>query len=86
MGIAAGGVLPAHRTDANVTIQQLEGEVTFSALGRDYPLTTGDVLVLAPGIEHQARSATGGAFLITVLFLGTATTGDAAGGEGVRRG
>ena len=71
MGIAAGGALPTHSTDAHVTIHQLEGEVTFTVLGRDYPLTTGDVLILAPGVEHEARSTTGGAFLLTVLFLGT---------------
>jgi Uncharacterized conserved protein, contains double-stranded beta-helix domain len=75
MGIAAGGVLPTHSTDAHVTIHLLEGEVTFTVLGRDYPLTTGDVLILAPGVEHEARSTTGGAFLLTVLFLGIEKAG-----------
>ncbi len=68
MGMAAGNTLPAHRTDAQVTIHLLEGEVTFTAGGAEYPLKTGDVLVLAPGVEHGARSATGGVFLITVVF------------------
>src|SRR5437867_12617148 len=49
MGIAAGGDMPPHRTDAQVTIHLLEGEVTFTALGREYPLTAGDVLILAGG-------------------------------------
>ncbi|MHB1311317.1 MAG: cupin domain-containing protein [Gemmatimonadaceae bacterium] len=79
MGIGAGGVLPAHSTDAHVTIHQLEGEVTFTAQGREYPLKTGDVLVFAPGIEHEARSTTGGAFLITVLLLGTGKSVTVAG-------
>ncbi len=70
MGIAAGGLLPAHSTDAHVTVHLLEGEVTFTARGSDYPLRTGDVLVFAPGIEHEARSATGGVFLLTLLYLG----------------
>jgi quercetin dioxygenase-like cupin family protein len=70
MGIAAGGVLPPHSTDAHVTIHLLEGEVTFSAGGRDYVLHIGDVLVLAPGVEHGARSVEGGVFLLTVLYLG----------------
>ena len=70
MGLAAGGVLPAHATDAQVTIHLLEGEVTFTARGRDYSLRTGDVLVLAGGVEHEARSATGGVFLLTVVYLG----------------
>lgn len=71
MGIAGGGVLPAHSTDAHVTVHLLEGAVTFTARGRDYPLHTGDVLVFARGIEHEARSETGGVFLLTVLYLGT---------------
>lgn len=78
MGIAANGTLPSHRTDAHVTVHQLEGEVTFTVLGREYPLATGDVLTLAPGVEHEARSTTGGAFLITVLMAGTETP-EAAG-------
>ncbi|MGH7655902.1 MAG: cupin domain-containing protein [Gemmatimonadaceae bacterium] len=72
MGIAAGGVLPAHSTDAHVTIHLLEGEVMFSARGREYALSIGDVLVFAPGVEHEARSAKGGVFLLTVLYLGPA--------------
>ena len=70
MGIAAGGVLPPHSTDAHVTIHLLEGEVTFTARGREYPLTFGDVLVVASGVEHEARSVQGGVFLLTVLYLG----------------
>jgi len=70
MGLAAGAVLPAHSADAHVTVHLLEGEVTFTARGREYPLHTGDVLVFAPGVEHAARSATGGVFLLTLLYLG----------------
>jgi quercetin dioxygenase-like cupin family protein len=70
MGIAAGGVLPAHSADAHVTVHLLEGEVTFTVRGREYPLHTGDVLVFAPGVEHEARSVQGGVFLLTVLYLG----------------
>ena len=70
MGMAAGGVLPPHHTDAQVTIHLLDGVVTFRARGREYPLKTGDVLVLGPGVEHEAQSATGGVFLLTVVYLG----------------
>ena len=70
MGIAAGGVLPTHRADANVTVHLLEGEVTFAARGREYPLHAGDVLVMAPGVEHEAQSTTGCVFLLTLLYLG----------------
>jgi quercetin dioxygenase-like cupin family protein len=76
MGIAAGGVLPTHSTDAHVTIHLLEGQVIFTARGREYPLNTGDVLIFGPGVEHEARSVTGGVFLITVVYLGPVSAGD----------
>jgi quercetin dioxygenase-like cupin family protein len=72
IGIAPGGDLPTHSTEGPVTVHMLEGEVLFEALGRAYPLNTGDVLVLAPGVEHSARSATGGLFLLTVVHAPSA--------------
>ncbi|MEA2722952.1 MAG: hypothetical protein QOH59_723 [Gemmatimonadales bacterium] len=67
VAIGPGGTLPAHRTDGPITIHVLEGEVTISAREQEYPLGPSDVLALAPGIEHAARSAAGGVFLLTVV-------------------
>jgi quercetin dioxygenase-like cupin family protein len=67
IAIAPGGVLPAHQTEGPVTIHLLDGELTFNAIGRDYSLSPGDVLVFAAGIEHSARSEKGGRFLLTVV-------------------
>jgi quercetin dioxygenase-like cupin family protein len=67
LAIAAGGNLPAHRTDGPVTIHVLEGTVEFEAAGRAYSLVPGDVLVLAAGVDHSARSAEGTLFLLTVV-------------------
>jgi quercetin dioxygenase-like cupin family protein len=72
IGIAPGGDLPTHSTEGPVTVHILEGEVLFEALGRAYPLSIGDLLVLAPGVEHSARSATGGLFLLTVVHAPSA--------------
>jgi quercetin dioxygenase-like cupin family protein len=72
IGIAPGGDLPTHSTDGPVTVHMLEGEVGFQALGREYALRTGDLLVFAPGVEHSARSATGGLFLLTVVHAPSA--------------
>jgi quercetin dioxygenase-like cupin family protein len=74
MGIAAGGVLPVHSTNGPVTVHLLDGEVEFSAAGRDYALAAGDILVFAPGVEHSARSAKGGTFLLTVVHVDSAAT------------
>lgn len=72
MAIAAGGNLPAHNTTGPVTIHVLEGELLFKALDREYPLTTGDVLVLAAGVEHSATTVAGGKFLLTVFHAPSA--------------
>jgi quercetin dioxygenase-like cupin family protein len=67
VAIGPGGTLPAHSTGGPITIHVLEGEVTVTALEREYPLGSGDLLVLAPGMEHAARSGPGGVFLLTVV-------------------
>ncbi|HZK78843.1 MAG TPA: cupin domain-containing protein [Gemmatimonadaceae bacterium] len=72
MAIGPGGNLPPHDTTGPVTIQVLEGELLFTALDREYPLKTGDVLVLAPGVEHSATSEVGGKFLLTVFHAPSA--------------
>lgn len=72
MAIAAGGELPEHSTPGPVTIQVLEGEVTFQALDAEYVLAPGDVLILAGGVAHSARSTVGGVFLLTVVHARSA--------------
>jgi quercetin dioxygenase-like cupin family protein len=77
IAVAAGGTLPAHSTTGPVTMYVVEGEIVFSALRREYVVRAGDILVMAPGIEHSARSATGGVFLLTVVHADSAGTGTA---------
>jgi quercetin dioxygenase-like cupin family protein len=72
MAIGAGGTLPAHSTTGPVTIHVLEGELLFKAVGREYRLATGDVLVFAAGVEHSATSERGGSFLLTVFHAPSA--------------
>ncbi len=72
MAIAAGGDLPTHTAAGPITIQVLKGEIVFDVLGREYVLMTGDILVLAAGVEHSARSAAGGVFLLTVVHAESA--------------
>ncbi|MEO8563113.1 MAG: hypothetical protein ABI601_13605 [bacterium] len=72
MGLAAGGDLPAHSTDNPVSIQVLNGDVTFYALDEQYVLAAGDVLVFAARVEHAARSVHGALFLLTVAHMSSA--------------
>jgi quercetin dioxygenase-like cupin family protein len=72
MALAPDGDLPAHKTDGPVSIHVLEGEVLFEALGQKYPLSVGDLLVLAAGVEHSASSVPGCVFLLTVVHTPSA--------------
>ncbi len=67
LALAPGGDLPEHGTDGPVSIHMLEGSAIFSALGNEYMLATDDILVLAPGVRHSARSENGCSFLLTVV-------------------
>lgn len=74
MALAAGGGLPPHSTDNPVSIQVLDGDVTFYALDEHYVLGPGDVLIFAARVEHAAQSVHGARFLLTVAH--TSATGD----------
>ncbi len=67
IALAANGNLPPHSAAGPISIQLLEGDITFTAAGTHYPLAPYDLLVIAGGVEHSARSAAGGAFLLTVV-------------------
>ncbi len=67
MALSPGGDLPAHRTDEPVTIHVTEGSVVLRAIGQEYHLASGDILMLAANVEHSATSDTGCVFLLTVV-------------------
>ena len=67
MAIAADGEMPTHSTDGPVTIHVLDGNIVVEALDAEYPLGIGELVALAPGVEHSVRSINGGVFLLTVV-------------------
>ena len=67
IALAANAFLPAHSTDGPVTIHVLDGSVTFNVLEEEYQLASGDVLILAAGVPHSAKSTEGVRFLLTVV-------------------
>lgn len=69
IALAPGGDLPEHSSEGPISVHVVEGEFLFSAAGGRYPLRQGDVLVVAGGVRHSARSETGGTFLLTVVHL-----------------
>ena len=74
IALAPGGDLPEHSADGPVSVHVVDGEFLFSAAGREYPLRECDVLVVAAGVRHSARSNSGGTFLLTVFHLPSAGT------------
>ncbi len=74
IAIAPGGDMEARSTIGPVSMHVVEGEIVFAALGREYAARTGDILVMAPGVEHSVRSITGGVFLLTVVHPDSDTT------------
>ena len=70
IAIAPGGDMEPHSAPGPVSMQVVEGEIIFAALGREYVARTGEILVMAPDVEHSVRSETGGVFLLTVVHSG----------------
>lgn len=73
VALGAGGELAPHRAPGPATMHVLEGSVTFTALGREYPVKAGDILVMGSGVEHSGRSTSGGMFLLTLMDARPAT-------------
>jgi quercetin dioxygenase-like cupin family protein len=67
IALAPSGTLPPHSTVGPISIQLVEGDITVTAAGREYPLAMHDLLVISSNVEHSARSMKGGAFLLTVV-------------------
>ena len=72
IAIAAGGDIPVHHAEGPITIHLLEGDAVFVVAEREYALGAGDVLVLASGVPHAARSGAGCVLLLTVVHFPTA--------------
>lgn len=65
--LAPGGEMETHSTPGPVSLQVVQGEVIFSALGREYLAKAGEIIVTAPDVEHSVRTGSGGVFLLTVV-------------------
>jgi quercetin dioxygenase-like cupin family protein len=65
--LRAGGGIAAHRSDGPSTLHVLDGAIRFRGAGQEHRLAAGDLLVAAPGVEHEVASDTGGTFLLTVV-------------------
>jgi hypothetical protein len=67
VAVSAGGHIPAHRVDAPVSVHVLRGALQLRAGERGYDAAAGELLVLAPRVEHDVSSREGALFLLTVV-------------------
>ena len=65
--VGPGGRIAPHRAPGPITVQVLDGEIRFRALGQDHRLGVGELLVLDAEVEHDVFSEAGGTFLLTVV-------------------
>jgi quercetin dioxygenase-like cupin family protein len=66
--IPAGKEIPQHQTRGEITVQCLEGRVTFTAEGESRELHAGQLLYLAREIPHSLRGIEDASILVTILL------------------
>ena len=66
--VDAGAGLPQHGAEGVVTIHVLDGRLKTSAEGQSHDLAAGQILVLAPGVEHDISAQEPTRMLLTVCL------------------
>jgi quercetin dioxygenase-like cupin family protein len=67
IAIAKHGNIPPHNTDATVAVHVLRGSARLHVDGQEYNVGTGELLVIARGVEHDVSSSDGALLLLTVV-------------------
>ena len=70
--LGPGARIAEHAAEGPITVQPLDGVITFMALGEEHELRPGDLLSVGIGVRHALASADGGSFLLTVALPGAA--------------
>ena len=63
--------LPMHKAAGIVNIQVLRGCMKITAAGQVHELRAGQMLILAPEVEHAVAAEEEGEMLVTVLMMAT---------------
>lgn len=69
VALGAGVEAGTHHADSPLTIQLLEGRLTFRADGREHELRAGQALFFGPGDAHDIRALEESALLLTISLL-----------------
>jgi quercetin dioxygenase-like cupin family protein len=66
--IPAGKQLPTHTVQEEITVQCLEGQVSFMADGATHDLEAGRMLYLAAGTPHSVLGVVDASLLLTIMI------------------
>jgi quercetin dioxygenase-like cupin family protein len=66
--VPAGKVIPSHKVAGEITVQCLEGRVTFTALDEARVLQAGQMCYLSGGEEHSLQGLEDSSLLVTILL------------------
>lgn len=68
--MADGNVIGTHQADSPMTLQVVQGALTFRSNGQEYTMTAGQVLFFGPGEAHDIRATEESALLLTLSAVG----------------
>lgn len=68
--LPAGKVIAEHKAPGEITVQCLEGRMTFKTMGQTKQLRSGDLLYLSAGEAHSVEASEDSSFLLTMMLPG----------------
>jgi quercetin dioxygenase-like cupin family protein len=66
--VPAGKEIPTHKAPGAITVQCLEGQVSFTADGKAVELAAGQLLHLTAGAPHSLKGIKDSSLLVTLLL------------------
>lgn len=66
--LPAGKVLHEHAAPGEITVQCIEGKITFTTMGKDQQLAAGDLIFLSAKELHAVKAIEDSSLLVTILF------------------
>jgi quercetin dioxygenase-like cupin family protein len=73
----SGGQLVKHRTEGRISVHTLSGRIKFRTAEQSTDLSAGQMLTLEHEVQHDVEAAVDSAFLLTIVWPGTATDSSA---------
>ena len=70
VAMAEANVISTHQADSPMTLQVVEGDISFRAEHGSERLSQGQLLFFGPGDAHDIRAARPSALLITISAIG----------------